>query len=359
MNLLQILHLLSLNIWLSHILFFLGLVAISVTITRTMLNRVKIMDTPNERSSHSIATPKSGGLAIVITFAVGTLEIYFLGDATHIRYIYFLGFFISALFIAAISFYDDIQYKSFTVKLGTQILASCILMAFGVVLNEIALPNIGTVQLGWFGYPLTLLWVVGLTNAYNFMDGIDGLAAGTAVLICFFWGFIALSLGSMFVYINCYVIAGGALGFLLYNFPPAKIFMGDVGSAFLGFIFAALAIIAARYDYAHTSFLIMPLLLFHFIFDTSFTFFRRIINKEQVTQAHRTHLYQLFTQLGYSHLQVTLYHYGVVCLQGMGAIFMINLANEFRILVFIPYLLLQLCYAFIIIKKSRVQYKHE
>ena len=337
----------------SHVLFGAALILVSMFITRLMLHRFRIMDDPNARSSHTNPVPKSGGLAIVVTFLLGVVAIYLFGDKTPISQGYFIGFVLAAMTIAVVSFYDDINHKSFIVKLGTQILAAGVMVAFGVVVDEVALPGVGLVQLGWLAYPVTLLWIVGLTNSYNFMDGLDGMAAGVAVIVSFFFGVITLSQGSTFVYITCYAVLAGSLGFLFYNFPPARIFMGDVGSAFLGFIFATLAIIAARYDHSHTSFFVMPLLLFNFIFDTGFTFFRRLLNREYVTQAHRTHLYQLCNQLGCSHRTVSLSYYAMCIVQGLGAIYMLQIIGDQRVLVFIPYLIFQLVFAAIVLKKSK------
>jgi len=337
----------------NHVLFGTFLVLVSMFITRLMLHRFRIMDAPNARSSHSVPVPKAGGLAVVATFLLGIMAIYLLGDKTSISHGYFAGFVLSALAIAVVSFYDDINYKSFAVKLGTQVLAAGVMIAFGVVIDKISLPTIGVVQLGWLAYPVTFLWIVGLTNAFNFMDGLDGMAAGVAVIVSFFFGLITLSQGSTFVYITCYTVLAGSLGFLSYNFPPARIFMGDVGSAFLGFIFATLAIIAARYDHSHTSFFVMPLLLFNFIFDTGITFTRRLLNREYVTQAHRTHLYQLYNQLGYSHRTVSLSYYAMCIVQGLGAIYMLRITGDQRVLVFIPYLLFQMVFAAVVLKKSK------
>jgi UDP-GlcNAc:undecaprenyl-phosphate GlcNAc-1-phosphate transferase len=120
--------------------------------------------------------------------------------------------------------------------------------------------------------------------------------------------------------------------------------MGDVGSAFLGFVFACLAIIAARYDQAQTSFLVMPLLLFNYIYDTVFTFFRRLIRGENVLMGHKEHLYQVFNQIGYSHRTVSLFHYAVSIVQGLGAWWMVNSQYEIRIVAFVPFLLFQIIY---------------
>jgi len=339
--------------FLSHLLFAALLFAVSVMLTRVMLFRVRIMDLPGERSSHELPTPKSGGISIVVTFLIGAIILFLYAEKTSIRTDYFLGFVVSAILIAGISLYDDIRSKSFAVKFGAQLLAGFLVLSIGIVIDQLALPFVGLVTLGWIAYPLSFLWIVGLTNAFNFMDGLDGLAGGVAVIVSVFFCAITFSQGSTFVYITCYSILAGTLGFLTYNFPRARIFMGDVGSAFLGFVFAVLAIIAARYDHSHTSFLVMPLLLFNVIYDTFFTFIRRRLRGEPATEPHRTHLYQLFNQLGYSHRTVALFHYGVCVLQGIAAIGMLKIPGGERLLVFLPFLVFQAAYTGVIIRAAR------
>lgn len=319
-----------------------------------MLHRFQIVDIPNERSSHDRPVPKSGGIAIVVTFFCGIFIIYGLGDRTQIGQQYFAGFVGSAVIIAVVSFYDDIKHQPFQVKLIAQIVAASIAISSGIVIDVISVPQFATIALGWFAYPLTLLWIVGLTNAFNFMDGLDGLASGTAVVVSLCFCAISFVHGSTFAYITCYAILAGTLGFFVFNFPPAKIFMGDVGSAFLGFVFATLAIIAARYDHSHTSLLVMPLLLFHFIFDTAFTFVRRWRAGENVFQAHRQHLYQLLNQTGVSHKWVTLLLLAMATLQGFGAWWMVQVEGAGRIWVFVPFLVLQIIYAMVVLKRKRL-----
>ena len=338
--------------FLSHLLFAGCLLILSLVITRLMLTRVRIMDLPNARSSHQTATPKSGGISIVCTFLLGIAAIFLVADKTQIAQHYLWGFVLSAVAIAATSFYDDVTQKSFAVKLATQLIAVFIVLAFGLVIDQIALPFAGLITLGWIAYPLSFLWILGLTNAFNFMDGLDGLAGGIAAIASAFFCFITFSQGSTFVYITCYTLLAGSLGFLVYNFPPARIFMGDVGSAFLGFVFAVLAIIAARYDRSHTSFMVMPLLLFNLIYDTFFTFVRRLLQRQTAHLAHRTHLYQLFNRLGYGHRTVSLYHYGVCILQGLAAIWMVNIPGSERMLIFLPFLALQALYSYVIITRA-------
>jgi len=209
------------------------------------------------------------------------------------------------------------------------------------------------VDLGWLGYPLTVIWIVALTNIFNFMDGMDGLAGGVAVIVAVFLCIVTYIEGSFFVYILCYVLAASAAGFLVFNFPRARLFMGDVGSQFLGFSFAALAVIAAEIDASRTSFLVVPLLFFNFIFDTVFTVCRRALRGEKVTQAHRTHLYQLLNRIGWSHVRVSGLHFFMTAAQGVGALMMVEYRPEQEVLLFLPFLAVQSLYAVLIMSAAR------
>jgi len=337
----------------SHLSFGLFLLFIAFYITRYMLYSKKVIDHPNDRSSHSVSIPKSGGISIVITFLFGMAIIYIFGEEQLVKRDYYISFVLCSILIAVISLYDDITNKSIKFKFASQVVAVLLVLFFGIVIDTISLPILGAVSLGWSAYIISFIWIFGLTNAYNFMDGLDGLMAGITAIVSLFFMVICYSQGSSFVYISCYSLLAGSLGFLLYNFPPAKIFMGDVGSAFIGFTLAVLAIIAARYDSSHTSFLVMPLLLFNVLFDTTFTFFRRMLKGEKVTQAHRTHLYQLMNQLGFSHMEVTLSQYCMVFLQGLGALWMIQIEGSERLYLYMPFILLQSSYCYWIITNAK------
>lgn len=318
-----------------------------------MIYHVRIMDIPTHRSSHTDPVPKSGGISIVATFLIGVIVIYFVSDKAMIAHWFFFSFVFSSLFMAVYCFYDDYTNRPVIYKLRTQIIVVLLVLSSGIVLDSVSLPFMGNVKLGLISYPVSFVWILGLTNAFNFMDGLDGLAAGVSVIVGTFFGYITFTQGSFFVYIVCYTLITGSLGFLVYNFPPARVFMGDVGSTFLGFVFAVLAIIASRYDHSHTSFMVIPLLLFNFIYDTSFTFVRRLVRGENVTEAHRTHLYQIFHRLGYTHRTVCLFHYGICILQGFAAVWMVRIPGEPRTLIFIPFLVLQIIYSIIIMRSAK------
>ncbi|MBW7852382.1 MAG: undecaprenyl/decaprenyl-phosphate alpha-N-acetylglucosaminyl 1-phosphate transferase [Rhodospirillales bacterium] len=340
---------------LKHLLFGGALTALSAAATWLLLRQRRFLDAPNERSSHATPIPRSGGLAITLTAAVGIAALYVLMDDSPIAEPYFIGFIVCNVVIVGVSLIDDLRELSFRAKLLAQCACAAVVLSFGLVIDTLPVPLIGYLDLAWVGYAVTLLWIVGLTNAFNFMDGLDGLAGGTAVIVGVFFSLIAWLEGSLFVYLASYVVVAAALGFLAFNFPPARIFMGDVGSQFIGFFYAVLAVIAGRYDAAHTSFLVMPLLFFNFIWDTAYTVLSRWRAGEDVTKGHRRHLYQLLNRLGYSHRQVTLYHYAVTVAQGLGALAMIRIEGDWRLLAFLPFVLWQIAYTRFVAGAARRQ----
>ena len=339
----------------SHFVLAAALFAVSVLATGLAL-RLGVLDEPNQRSSHDRPTPSGGGLGIVATFAVGFIAVWTLSDTARLSGPALIGYAAASLAIAAVGYIDDLnRLKTFKIKLAAQIGAAATLTLFGIVVTRVSLPGVGVVDLGWAGYPLTVLWVVALTNIFNFMDGLNGLAGGTAVIVAAFLCAATFVEGSYFVYIFCYVIAASAAGFLVFNFPRARLFMGDAGSQFLGFSFAALAVIAAELDASRTSLLVVPLLFFNFIFDTLFTLCRRALRGENVTQAHRTHLYQLLNRTGLSHVQVSLLQFAVAATQGVGALVLIGEGAETRWTVFLPFLVFQVGYAVLVMRRARAR----
>lgn len=328
-----------------NVLFFLGLFGFSVFICQIIIRNSQIMDIPNIRSSHTSPTATIGGLAIVFTFFLGMGILYFFNDETLITSKFFIGFSFASILIASMSLYDDYKQKPAYFKLITQIIAILVVMTFGILITSIDYHFLRINTLGIVSYLITFIWILGLTNAYNFMDGLNGMAGGNAVIAAGFFCVISFSRGSNFTFYVCNTIIAGTAGFLIFNFPKGKLFMGDVGSTFLGFTFATLAITSSLYDNSHTSLLVIPLLLFHFIYDTLFTFIRRLLAKENVFQAHRTHLYQLFNQFGYSHTTVTSFYCLVAFVQGLGACWMAKISGQRRILIFIPFIIFQLIYS--------------
>lgn len=336
-----------------HLAFAFSLTIFCAAGTYWMAHHVRIMDIPNHRSMHSVATPKSGGIAIVATFLLGSILIYRFASVARIAPNYFFTFLGGGIALAAVSLFDDIKQKSFLAKLGAQALCAVAVCSSGLILVNMNLPGVGAIELGRLGYVITLFWIIGLTNAYNFMDGMDGLVGGVGFIAASFLCALALHENSAYVYMTSYVLAAGLAGFLVFNFPPAKIFMGDVGSAFVGYAFAVLALIAASFDQSHLSFYVVPLLLFQILFDTSFTLVRRLLKREKIYEPHRTHLYQLAAALGYSQKRIIIFQYAVAVAQGIGAYFLILLPPDMRPVVFVPFLIFNAYYAYWIILRAK------
>lgn len=317
------------------------------------MKRVRIIDTPNARSSHTRPTPRSGGIAIVVTFFVGLAVLWGLSDDPAFEQGHFWAFCAASLLVAVVSIVDDLSGLSFRSKLGLQAICAVAVMAMGVVIDQVSLPIVGVWHLGWIAYPVTLIWIVGLTNAFNFMDGIDGIAGGTAVIAAGFFAAITLLQGSTFAYLISIIIVWATLGFLMWNWQPAKIFMGDSGSQFLGFVLAVLAIMAGRFDASHVSFFVMPMLFFHYIWDTAYTLIRRIRAGERVTDAHRSHVYQLMNRLGLSHARVSGIYLLIGGLQGLGALVLVNVDGGLRVMVFLPFIVLQVAMTLVVVRRAR------
>jgi Fuc2NAc and GlcNAc transferase len=267
----------------------------------------QILDIPNERSSHSAPTPRGGG----IIFAAVSLGFYIIWNLKYGIWSYIFG----AILLAAISWIDDLKSVPSILRFAVHFIAAGLII-YGLGGFEIVrLPFFGDIQLNYFALPFTLLWIVWLTNAYNFMDGIDGIAATQAITAGIGWFLLGFKYEIPFAAFFGLILAFTNFGFILHNWSPAKIFMGDVGSAFLGFSFAFLPLLAAKESSqnAQKFALIGILFVLPFMFDTVFTFIRRLLNGEKVWQAHRSHLYQRLVISGYSHRFVTTL-YGIISL---------------------------------------------
>jgi UDP-GlcNAc:undecaprenyl-phosphate GlcNAc-1-phosphate transferase len=294
--------------FLRHLAFAGSLAALSAAVVRLML-RVRIMDTPDDRKAHNHPTPKGGGVGVVFAFLVGIFILYSYASFSRIADPYFRGVILAAAAIALVAFLDDLRDWPFTIKLAAQILAALAAVGTGLYVRTYSVPYLGPVDLGWFGAVATIFWILFATNAMNFIDGLDGLAAGVALIAAGFLAFIAQEESGWFVYFTSLLLAAGLAGFLPFNYPHARIFMGDVGSQFCGFMLAVLGVAASRFTGIQLSFLIVPMLLSGVLFDVAFTLFRRTLAGERITEPHRGHLYQLAQRAGVPAQAVTGVHW--------------------------------------------------
>ncbi len=301
---------------LAYLLFATLLALLSAAVVRVMI-RVGTLDHPGVRSSHTQPTPKGGGVGIVAAFLVGMLVLYAGGGRARVPDAPFLGLIAASVFIAAISYADDVRSWSFTIKLGAQLAACLVAIASGMRLQVLHTPWLGTIDTGWLGVPLTAAWILFATNAVNFIDGLNGLASGSVGIACLVLAGIAASQDDLFTTVAALVLAAGIAGFLPYNFPRARIFMGDVGSQFCGFVLAVLGILASRFGAQTLSVLLIPMMLAGILFDVLFTLARRAIAGQRVTQAHRGHLYQVANRAGVAAWKVSIVYWAMVAWGGM------------------------------------------
>ena len=283
---------------------------LAVYLIRHYAERRQILDHPNERSSHSVPTPRGGGWAIVILIlGVGTWFVVQAGVNRRLIYL------VCGAVIAWLGWRDDLHSLSPRVRFVVHgIVAGISIWGLGYF-KVVTIPMLGELQLGAAGIVITFLWIIGLTNAYNFMDGIDGMAGGVALSAGIGWMWLASNINNPFVFWIALAITAGNLGFLGHNWSPARIFMGDVGSTFLGYSFAVLPLISA--DQGGDALLLGTLLMWTIIMDAGVTFIQRLLKRENVFAAHRSHLYQRLVLAGYKHETVSSLYILLTLLAGL------------------------------------------
>ncbi len=266
-----------------------------------------LLDIPNERSSHYVPTPRGGGLGIVVTTLVLFGMALLTGDYSEghasLPLLIFLG---CAGVIALIGWIDDRADLSAKARLLIQLGISVIAVLVVGAVTQVELQPLGVVVLvPPLAYLINVVWVVGGTNIYNFMDGIDGIAGVQALIAGGAWSVVLLSHGQIELALFAALLAASSLGFLFLNRPPALIFMGDVGSTFLGFSLAMLPLLAFARTGDPRALGLGGLFIAPFVLDGAFTVIRRAIRHENVLKAHRSHVYQRLVIRGYSHRQIT------------------------------------------------------
>lgn len=282
-------------------------------VVRRYAIKTSMVDIPNHRSSHTVPTPRGGGVAIVIAIVAMLGLLTWLLPEQRKTAVGILG---GGLLVAAIGLLDDRFELSAKIRLCVQLLAATWLLAWVGGIGPITLLG---VDLHLVGLPVAVLFIVWSTNVFNFMDGLDGFAGGQAIVAAMAGAFLCLRGGDSLLAFTMLATCGAAAGFLVWNWPPAKIFMGDGGSGFLGFLFAATAIAAHKHGTISLTAGVMLVMIF--LVDATLTLIRRIVQGEQWYKPHRSHAYQLATQLGASHKQVTIVSIGFFSIAAALAIF--------------------------------------
>lgn len=290
------------------LLLMLAVFVISWVLTRVLRGYAlekSLMDIPNERSSHSVPTPRGGGVAIVFAFL---LALPILGFAGFLPLKLVWGLSGAGLLVAVLGFADDHGHIAARWRLAGHFLAAAWALFWIGGLAPVELFG-ATFDLGLAGAVLALFYLVWMLNLYNFMDGIDGLASAEAICACLGACVVYGVTGNFGLIWVALALAAAVSGFLYWNFPPARIFMGDAGSGFLGLV---LAIISLHAQWSSPDLLwSWMILLGVFIVDASWTLARRLLNGEKVYQAHRSHAYQHASRRHGSHKRVTLAVVGI------------------------------------------------
>lgn len=285
--------------------------------------RLRLLDHPNERSLHATPIPRTGGLAILASLTAGLLlefsRTFWTGAQAQFGTSQSGWILMMLALIVVVSLWDDWTELPPGVRfLVHGVAAAGVVLGAGLTIDVIAVPRLTTLALGWLAVPLTILCLMWMTNLYNFMDGMDGFAGGMTVMGFGFLSLLAWAGGDTFVAVLSLLTVGATGGFLIYNRPPARIFMGDVGSTLLGFLAGTLSVLEIKrglFDFW------VPVLIFSpFIVDATTTLCRRLLRGEKIWQAHRQHYYQRLVLLGWSHRKTVLVEYCLMMACGLSAL---------------------------------------
>lgn len=274
--------------------------------------KIGATDKPNHRKVHVKIMPRLGGLAIFLSFIIGIMIIHPDGE-------YHLPILIGGIIILLTGMLDDVKEISPKLKLAGQIAAAAVVVIWGNLnVDFINLPFGGRIEFGFLSIPLTMIWIIGITNAINLIDGLDGLAGGVSTIALLTIAGMSIIQGNIYVSVMALILAASTAGFLLYNFHPAKIFMGDTGALFLGFMIGVLSLLG----YKNVTFisLIIPIIILGVpISDTFFAIIRRLVNKQPLSAPDKSHLHHCLLRIGFTHRQTVLLIYAMSTVFGLVA----------------------------------------
>ena len=295
---------------------------LATPLVKHLAQKVGAMDVPKDsRRMHDHPIPRMGGLAIFIGFLLATL--IFCAELRTDKGLQ--SILLGAIVIVILGVFDDRHALSAKLKLVVQLIAACIVVFYGDLRIDRLTNPFGSslfdyLDFGVFSYPITIIWIVAITNAVNFIDGLDGLACGVSCISSLNMLVIALLCSNAEVSILMAALTGACLGFVPYNFNPAKIFMGDTGSTFLGFMLATISISGLFKAYAAISFIVPFLLLGLPIFDICFAVIRRIASGRSPMEADRGHFHHRLIDMGFSQKQSVAIAYVLTGILGLAAV---------------------------------------
>lgn len=297
------------------------LALVFVPLAMKLAYKIGAVDKPNARKVHTKIMPRMGGLGIYLAYIIVVL-------ATQKMNMQLAGLLLGSTILVVLGIFDDMKDLNAKFKLLIQILAAVIVMAFGVRIEFMT--NVfggGAIYLDILSLPITLLWIVGITNAINLIDGLDGLAGGIATIAALSMAVVGWIYGQYLMASMAIILAGATMGFLRYNFHPAKVFMGDTGSLFLGFNLSVLAIMGVAKSVTFISLAAPVLVLGVPIFDTFFAILRRKMNHKPIFAADKDHLHHRLLSMGFSHRKTVLIIYAISFFLALSAILITYLST--------------------------------
>lgn len=286
---------------------------IATPLVKYVSRKYKIADKPNQRKVHKNMMPSAGGLAIFTGVAAGF--IYLKPYSPYMTEIVIAG-----MLILILGVFDDKFAVTPKVKLIGQIIAAIIVASSGLQVEFISIPLIGRIEFGYMSFVITVLWIVGVTNSINLIDGLDGLAAGVSTIALGSILTMAVLDNQLVVIALAVILIGSTLGFLVFNSHPASIFMGDTGALFLGFSISVMSMLGLFKSVTVFSLLIPIIILAVPIFDTFFAIIRRIMNKQKISTPDKFHIHHCLLAIGFSHRSTVIIIYLLSFLFGVSAI---------------------------------------
>jgi UDP-GlcNAc:undecaprenyl-phosphate GlcNAc-1-phosphate transferase len=331
----------------TYLFVYIGSLLLAALITPILIRIsrvVGICDNPDARKVHTSAIPHIGGAAIFLSMIAMVIPILFLDNhvgevfrKTRIQVITLLA---AGSYMFFVGLIDDLHKLRARYKLLAQLFAAVVLYLAGVRIDALNVANLFTLHLGLFSLPITILWIVAITNAVNLIDGLDGLAAGIATVACSVIAIFALHSYQPLMVVFMLALLGGLSGFLFFNFNPARIFMGDSGSMFLGFTIASVSVMCGMKSKTIVALALPALALGLPIFDTAFSILRRYLQRRGIMSPDRSHLHHRLLDMGLHHRHAVIIMYAITILTAGLGTFMIYTRNFQTIMVFVCILLL-------------------
>jgi len=325
----------------TYICVYLGSAFLSLIVTPVMIwlaHRTDAMDQPGVRTMHTHPIPRIGGAAIFLSATCPIISLLFLshvvGEAFRSVRLPLSTMLFTATFVFLIGLIDDLRDLPARVKLLAEIVAASVLCFAGVRIPALQLTDTLLWNLHGLSCPLTVLWIVGITNAVNLSDGLDGLAAGISAVACGVIAVFAIHCGNLLMAIFMLALLGSLSGFLFYNFNPAKIFMGDCGSLFLGFTIASSSVICVSKSCALVGLALPVVALGIPIFDTFFSMLRRVLERRSIFSPDREHFHHRLIALGLNQRHAVLAIYGATCIVTALGLFMMVRRDAGSLVVF-------------------------